>query len=214
MQQDLVKYYSIPDNKTTVVHNATGEFSVKPLQPKKLEVKHVHKFITVARLSKEKGLERLIHAVGLLSIPYKFYIIGEGSKRPELQSLINELQLQDKVILAGQKNDPFNWMQDADLFLMGSYYEGFPNALLEAGARGIPAVAFNVPGGIAEIVTPNENGILVDDNDIIGFAAAIKNALAMNFDRDKIIEITKRRFSVTTLMDAVENIFLNLAQNK
>ena len=105
-------------------------------------------------------------------------------------------------------------MEDADLLLTGSYYEGFPNAMLEAGARGIPAIAFNVPGGIAEIIIPNENGIMVEDNDIIGFATAIKKAFSANFDRDKIIETTKKRFSVTSMMHALDNIFLNPSQNK
>lgn len=214
MKQDLVDHYSVPAGKITVVNNATAEFTDKVNQPAKQDAGRVYKFITVARLSKEKGIERLIHAVGLLTLPYKYYIIGEGSKRQELQKLIDELQLQDIVFLVGQRDDAFNGMEDADLFLMGSYYEGFPNALLEAGARGIPAIAFNVPGGIAEIIIPNENGALVEDNDIIGFARAIKNSLGLNFDRDKITEATQKRFSVAAMMSEVENIFLKLAQNK
>jgi glycosyltransferase involved in cell wall biosynthesis len=214
MQQDLVKHYSIPVNKTWVVHNSAENFPGNSIQPVKQQAGQIYKFITVARLSKEKGIERLIHAVGLLTIPFVYYIIGDGNKRHELENLVDELQLSNKIIFVGQKEDAFNDMEDANLLLIGSYYEGLPNALLEAGTHGIPCIAFNVPGGIAEIITPNENGILVDDNDIIGFAAAIKNALVINFERGKIIETTKRRFSVTRMIDAVENIFLELAPNK
>lgn len=214
MQQDLLNNYKIPADKTIVGHNATKELSTNPIQSKVKDVKSVYKFITVARLSEEKGIERLIKAVQLLSIPFKFYIIGEGSKRNDLQKLVDELQLGDKVFLAGQKEDPFSGMEDADLLLMGSYYEGFPNVLLEAGAHGIPVVAFNAPGGIAEIITTNENGLLVKDNDIVAFAAAINKALTTDFERDKIIEATKKRFSINNMMHAFENIFLGLAQNK
>ncbi len=214
MQQDLVKHYCVSAEKTMVVHNATEEVMHTPAQPAKQNNEHVYKFITVARLSDEKGIERLLHTVGLLSVSFKYYIIGEGSKRNELQQLINTLQLQDKVFLSGEKNPPFSDLEDADLFLMGSYYEGFPNVLLEAGAHGIPVVAFNAPGGIAEIIRENENGLLVEDNNLIAFATTIKKALDNNFDRDQIIETTKRRFSVSCMMAAMENNFLKLAQNK
>ncbi|MFZ1307354.1 MAG: glycosyltransferase [Ferruginibacter sp.] len=213
MQRDLVTHYHILAEKTMVIHNAVEEVLHTPLQPDQ-NSERVYKFITIARLSDEKGIERLIHAVGLITVPFKYYIIGEGSKRNDLLSLINELHLNDKVFLVGQKNDPFTGMGDADLFLMGSYYEGFPNVLLEAGAYGIPVVAFNAPGGIAEIIADNENGLLAEDNDIIAFAAAIKKALAGNFDRHRIIETTKKRFSVNRMISAIENTFLKLAPNK
>lgn len=214
MQQDLVESYEVPVTKTVIIHNATLTAFSNPGRQVEETAKKGYKFVTIARLSKQKGIERLIHAVGLLSVPFTYYIIGEGNKRNDLQKLIEDLRLQDKVFLAGQKNDPFSGMEDAGLFLMGSYYEGFPNVLLEAGAHGIPVVAFNAPGGIAEVITDNDQGILVEDNDIIGFAAAIKKALANGFDREQIIETTKRRFSVSAMMHALENIFLKLAQNK
>jgi glycosyltransferase involved in cell wall biosynthesis len=214
MQQDLVNLYHIPIKQTMIIHNAVENISLPAPQSIIQNKERIYTFLTVARLRSEKGIERLIHAVGLLSIPFTYYIVGEGNKREDLQKLIDELQLNDKVFLTGQKHDPFTGMENADLFLMGSYYEGFPNVLLEAGAHGLPVVAFNAPGGIAEIITDNENGLLVDDNDIIAFAAAIKKALASNFDRDQIIETTKKRFSVNSMMAAMENIFLKLAQNK
>ena len=214
MQQDLMKNYYIPADKAMVIHNATEEVLNNPVQPDKQSDERIYKFITVARLNDEKGIERLIHAVGLLTVSFKYYIIGEGSKREALQKLIDQLQLCDKVFLVGQKDNPFNGMEDTDLFLMGSYYEGFPNALLEAGAHGIPVVAFNAPGGIAEIIKEHENGLLVEDNNIIGFAAAIKNGLANNFNRNQIIETTKKQFSINSMMAALENIFLKFAPNK
>ena len=214
MQHDLLSNYQIPFNKTLVINNATHDISSGAIQFKIKEDKGLYKLITVGRLSTEKGIKRLIHTVGLLTMPFTYYIIGEGSKRNEMQKLIDSLQLQDKVFLTGQKKDPFSGMEDADLLLMGSFYEGFPNVLLEAGAHGIPVVAFNVPGGIAEIITANENGLLVKDDDIIAFAAAINTAIAIGFERDKIIEATKKRFSISNMIYAFENIFLKLAQNK
>lgn len=210
MQQDLIGNYNIPANKTIVINNPVEvvlqNSSVPPTGP---IANKTYKFITVTRLSEEKGVERLIHAVGLLSIPFQFYIIGEGNKKDTLKNLVNELQLQDKVFLDGEKEDPFKGIEDADLFLMGSYYEGFPNVLLEAVALGIPVIAFNAPGGIPEIVSA-ENGILVDDNDILEFAAAIKKGLSAGFNRNRIMENTQKRFSVDIIVPQIENLLLLL----
>jgi glycosyltransferase involved in cell wall biosynthesis len=211
MQQDLVSHYNIDAGNTIVIHNAVVEAPLS-FTPKK-NTEQEYKFITIARLSEEKGIERLIHAVGLLSIPYKYYIIGEGAKRNVLQKLVDKLHLQNKIFLLGEKAKPFEGMEDADLFLFGSYYEGFPNVLLEAGTYGIPVVAFNVPGGIAEIINDDENGLLVDGNDIIAFGAAIKKALALNFNRNKIIENTKKRFAVNTIIPTIEKLILQLTAN-
>ena len=213
MQQDLLNHYHIALAKTSVISNAVPA-GLDPLPPQHEQGSdRVYKFITVARLSEEKGIERLIHAAGLLLLPFKYYIIGDGHKGDQLQKLIGELQLGEKVFLIGEKADPFKGMEDADLYLCGSYYEGFPNVLLEAGACGIPVIAFNVPGGISEIIT-DKNGILVDDNDIIAFAAAIKTALAAGFNRQAITENTKDRFSVKKMMAATENLFMTLGENK
>ena len=211
MQQDLISNYNIGANKTVVIHNATEEILISKTAYSDNSTPKVYRFVTVARLSEEKGIERLIHSVGLLTVPFNFYIIGDGKRSAYLQNLVKELQLQNNVFFKGEKSDPFSGMEDADLFLMGSYYEGFPNVLLEAGAHGIPVIAFNVPGGIPEIIS-DENGMLVDDNDILGFAAAIKNGLSANFNRDKITEITKKRFSVNTIMAQIEKLFIQFTQ--
>ncbi|MEP7254885.1 MAG: glycosyltransferase [Ferruginibacter sp.] len=211
MQQDLIRNYYINADKTAVINNAV-DMASQNMYAINTTADKVYKFITVARLSDEKGVERLIRAVGLLSIPFQFYIIGEGDKRNALQSLVNKLQLQNTVFLSGEKADPFKGMEDADLFLMGSYYEGFPNVLLEAGALGIPVIAFNVPGGIPEIVS-DENGILVDDNDILGFAEAIRKGLFVEYNRDRIIENTQKRFPVNIIVAQAENLFKKLHQN-
>jgi glycosyltransferase involved in cell wall biosynthesis len=214
MQQDLLSHYHIGIEKTRVIYNATEAIGNTMVKPAAQNKDRTYKFITVARLSTQKGIERIIEALGLLAIPFKYYITGDGIKKEAIQKQIDNLSLQDKVFLLGARQDPFAGMEDADLFLMGSYYEGFPNVLLEAGALGIPVVAFNAPGGIAEIITDNENGLLVTDNDHKAFAAAINNALTINFDRGKIINTTKQLYSVKGMMAAMENIFLKLAPNK
>ena len=210
MQEDLCRNYQIPANKTSVIHNAVSvETQASPVITAN-DAGKLYKLITVGRLSEEKGIERLIHTVGLLSIPFQYFIIGDGDKKNDLKSLINELRLQDKVFLLGEKTDPFKGLEDADLFLMGSYYEGFPNVLAEAGTMGIPVIAFRAPGGIGEIIEDGKNGLLVEDNDILGYASAINRGISANFNRQQIIEVSKERFSVTTMIAKLEKLLMQL----
>lgn len=210
MQQDLISNYNFPVNKTCIIYNTVAENSKSEAVNTANNINKKYKFITVARMSAEKGIERLIHAVGLLALPFQFYIFGGGSKMGYLQNLVRELQLENKVIFKGERTEPFLGMEDSSLFLMGSYYEGSPNVLLEAGNLGIPVIAFDVPGGIREIITQDENGVLVEDNDILAFAAAIRKSLLSHFNRNKIIETTQKRFSLHKTVTEVENLFIQI----
>lgn len=205
MQQDLLTHYGIDAAKTIIINNATAKNNVYEIPVKQID--RPYKFITVSRLSPEKGIERLIHAVGLLSLPFEFYIIGDGIQKTALQKLVIKLNLHEQVFFIPENKNPFNGMEDTDLFLLGSYYEGFPNALIEAGARGIPAIAFDAAGGINEIIENEKTGLLVDDNDIIGYAAAINRALEINFNRKQIATETEKRFSVNNMIQALEKLF-------
>lgn len=207
MREDLLKNYGVPVEKTRLIYNSV---TVPDTGNDDNNAAPYVKLITVGRLSTEKGFERLIRSVSYLKIPYQFTIIGEGYNRPVLEALIEKLGLQGKVILAGRDNKPFALVHNPDLFLMGSFYEGFPNAMLEALAAGIPAVAFNSPGGIAELLVNNQNGILVDGNDEHDFAQAIEKALNHPFDKEEIRRSTLQKFSVNTMMDKWYTVFETL----
>lgn len=209
MQRDLLSNYTIPENKTTVI-NTPFEIQNESNVTNRAFKADTYKFLTVARLSKEKGIDRLIRAVSRLSVPYKYHIIGEGDQRKVLQELIGKLSLSDTIFLRGEKKYPYEGMEDADLVLLGSRYEGFPTVLLEAGALGIPAIAFDAPGGIGEIIAHGENGLLVKDDDEAAFTAAVETALKMKFNRDKIISDTKQRYSLNTIITRVEALLINL----
>jgi glycosyltransferase involved in cell wall biosynthesis len=204
MQQDLADNYNIEKNKTVVINNPVEDAGTMVHAPV------VNKLLTVARLSEEKGIDRLIRSVAKLTTPFKYYIIGDGNKKEALQQLIDELNMQDKIFLQGKKKQPFAGMDDAALFLMGSHYEGFPNVLLEAGALGIPVVAFDVPGGINEIITNGENGILVKNNDEDAFTKAVEKALLTNFNRQQIQATTKTNFSVHAIVKKTKDLFIKL----
>jgi glycosyltransferase involved in cell wall biosynthesis len=205
MQEDLVKHYGIDIKKTRIIKNAIRPALIPMNTTRNMDDKK--KFITVARLSEEKGLERLIRSVSRLQIPFQYTIIGEGERRNELQQLIDTLGLGNKVFLFGSSNNPFLVVPDADLFLMGSYYEGFPNVMLEANLAGIPAIAFDAPGGIPEVVAIGINGFLVENDNEVSFADTIKSALHHYFDRNLIRKNALELYGPEKIISEWEQLF-------
>lgn len=92
-------------------------------------------FLTVARLVNQKAIGRLINVHEKLiknGYNHKFYVVGDGPLRNELEQKINDLNLGQTFILLGQKENPYPYIKQADYFCLLSYYEGLPMVLLEA----------------------------------------------------------------------------------
>lgn len=206
MQKDLIENYHIKKEKTVVINNAVE--NAAQTQAKYLFT--TAKFVTIARLSEEKGIKRLINAVVKLPFSFTYHIIGEGSEKESLRQLIKSLDAENKIFLEVQKDKPFAGMEDAHLFLMGSYYEGFPNTVLEAGSYGIPVIAYDVAGGINEIITDGENGFLVKENSDTAFCQAIEKAMHTNFNRQKIAATTVTSYSIKNSIEKLEYLLIHL----
>jgi glycosyltransferase involved in cell wall biosynthesis len=96
----------------------------------------------------------------------------------------------------------------ADIYLHGSYYEGFPNTLIEAAGSGLPIVAYNSPGGINEIVIDKFNGLLVEDFDDDAFTKAILLSTTFHFDKNKIQDDIYQRFDMQVIIKRYEESFI------
>ena len=119
--------------------------------------------VVVARLRKEKGHDRFLRAFRsvLDRMPEaQAVIVGDGPARPDVETLLRVLDLGSAVRLAGEVADPRPFLAAANVVALTSPHEGFPNALLEAMASGRPVVATAV-GGVPELVTDGEDGLLV-----------------------------------------------------
>ena len=120
--------------------------------------------VSVGRLDKQKNFPLIIKSFAKLPDKFDEYILdiyGEGPERPYLQSLIDDEKMSDRITLCGAKQNLLSQINDADLFVLPSNYEGFPNALLEAMAIGLPVISTDFSTGIArELVLP-ENGRVV-----------------------------------------------------
>lgn len=114
-----------------------------------------HTIVTHGRLEEVKNYSRLIKAFYLIrqEVPdTRLLIIGEGSERPKLEALISLYSLDSSVTLLGFRNNPFSYISKSSLYVLSSYSEGFPNALVE-GMTFLPVVAVDCKTGPREILS-------------------------------------------------------------
>lgn len=130
---------------------------------------------TAGRLVEQKNHFLLIDAVAKVKKKYpqvKCYIYGEGELREKLEKQVARLGLKNNVFLPGNKTDINKWVAKSSIFVMTSNYEGLSNALIEAMMLGKACISTSYPG-IEELITNNENGMLVQCGDSEGLANAI-----------------------------------------
>lgn len=136
--------------------------------------------ITVGRLESVKNHRMLFDVFQLLrenNIDYHGLIAGDGSLREELEQLTREMGLADQVSFLGHRDDVYQLLQAADVFLLTSLMEGFGITLLEAMAARTPVIVTDV-GGLPEIVQIAHNGFVVPVGDNVQFVARIEEILA------------------------------------
>lgn len=149
----------------------------------------------VGRLARQKNFSMLIRAFAVLlkDTPATLLILGEGPERERLQTLIGALGLQQHVVLPGMVGNPFAFMRRADILALPSEEEGFGLVLIEAMAVGLPIVATRCPGGPVEILGDGEFGKLVPSNDEGAMANALRDLLADDRLRSRLVRSGLRR---------------------
>ncbi|WP_375432496.1 glycosyltransferase [uncultured Friedmanniella sp.] len=122
------------------------------------------RFVSVARLSYQKGQDILLRALALARPdlpPVALTLVGSGPEEHTLRALCTELGLDDLVTFAGYSTDPVHHLQAADCFVLASRWEGFGVALVEALQCGLPLLATDCEFGPADVITDPEIGELV-----------------------------------------------------
>jgi len=132
--------------------------------------------IAAGRLIEQKGFEMLIEAIASTDNPkIRLAILGHGPLEEKLLSLIEHYKLQDQVTLLGYKKNPYIWISRADAFVLSSYYEGFPNVVLEALSCSTPVISTPAPGGTKEILESIEGCYLSNEISATSIMKAISD---------------------------------------
>lgn len=202
MSKDMIKNYQIPKKKIVVINNPISNL---PKIKKQTEISTHKRFITVGRLTEVKGHLRILDILSKLNTPFTYTIIGNGGLKEEIFSKADKLGLLKNIKHIPFTNKVNDYIAENDMFLQGSYVEGFPNALLESCVVGVPVIAFNAPGGTKEIVENGINGFLVNNES--EFLEKLKDIRTWN--PNKVRESVYKKFNKETILNQYEDLFIN-----
>ena len=142
------------------------------------------RIVNTGRLVPQKNHAQLIRAFSCIADEFPEYVLeiyGEGVLRDELESLIDELGLGERVLLMGRvpSDEIAARIEDAALFVFPSLWEGLPNALIEAMALGLPCIASDCSiGGPRDLIDDGENGLLIPVADEGALIEAMRRLLS------------------------------------
>lgn len=168
--------------KTVTIHNLYDipfiqAQAMKPAEDMSLEPGPV-KIVSVGRISKEKGFDRVPAVVQRLSAEgydVQWYIVGDGNTRESVEADIREKQLENRIHLLGHRKNPYPYVAQCDLYVQPSYTEGFCTSTMEAKILCKPVVTTDVPGMREQFVS-GENGLIVESS-VDGLYEGIKRLL-------------------------------------
>ena len=166
---EMKSFYPQYLQKKMVVLENPLDFDEMAAQCKGQNIEKENTVISIGRLEKQKDFVTLIKAykrVVELYPDWKLKIYGQGNRKDELQGLIERENLTTNIKLCGVTHNPFLEMKKAKIFVLSSFYEGFPNVLCEAMHAGLPCISTKCECGPSELITDGENGFLVDIGDI------------------------------------------------
>lgn len=129
---------------------------------------HRKVLLSLGRLSPEKQVDHIIRCFSKLATEcreWDLHVYGDGPSRQELDRLTASLNLNDRILFKGRSSDPLGVMSQADAFVMTSRFEGFPNALLESMAMGLPCICYDCPSGPRDICRHGADALLIPPQD-------------------------------------------------
>jgi len=168
-KEDLQKICKIKVEKIT----PPSFLSYEKIKRKKKRSKLL-KVLTVGRLSWEKDIFTMIRAINeIKDEKIVLKVLGEGNERNNILNLIKKYKLQKKIFLLGHKKKIKKFYQESDLFINASYFEGFPNAIVEAINFKLPVICSDTSSGVREIILNGKGGDLFKVGDYKSLANKI-----------------------------------------
>ncbi len=171
----------------------------------------VLRLLAVGRLVPQKGFDLLLEAIAGTRPNIDLTIAGEGPGYHELKERSERLPAGKTVRFAGFTDNPWGLMVQSDVLVLSSRYEGLPNVVLEAGALGLPVIAFDCPGGTREIVHDGETGVLVPCGDAEALGRAIDRFDPLRFDSNAIAGRVAREHCPETIVGEYARLLAEVA---
>jgi len=196
VKESIKKEYGIPHNKIPMVYNGIdfARCSVKKIYN---ESDNSLTILHVGRFAPQKNHFDLINGFYDVAKKYpsvKLKLIGIGELEGKIKSLVNSLELSKQVEFLGSQNNVYEYMNNADIFILPSLWEGMPITIIEAMGTGVPIIASNV-GGIPDMLENNKNALIIEPN-----SESITNAL-IKFISDNEL---RKRCAIQAKTDAMK----------
>ena len=174
-------------------------------------------WLAIGRLEPQKDYPNMLRAFASLAERFRharLAVVGDGPLRDDLATLANRLDIADRVMWLGIREDIPALLQAADAFVLSSKYEGLPMVLLEATASGLPVVATS-GGGVAEIVSEDAGGLLVVPENANALRGAMEQVMMLTpAERAEwgrqASERTRARYSLDAVTDRWEGVYSSL----
>lgn len=207
MKRDFINTLGLNPLKMVVIHNPITSIDV--FVRNNISDDKIH-FVTVGRLSEEKGYLRIIEGLSKIqNYDFHYTIIGSGPQEILIKEEIAKLQLIKKVSFIPYTAKVLEEISKNDYFIQGSYVEGFPNALLESCTVGTPIIAFKSLGGTKDIVVNGVNGFLVEDES--EFVTILNNLDKLkSINTESVRSSVLKKFESRKIVQQYEDLFNSL----
>jgi glycosyltransferase involved in cell wall biosynthesis len=193
----------IPEDRVVTIHSGIVPYSGEEIETDYLfdefqgidNLKGRIRLVNVAALTPQKDQATLIGAMDCLvksDRRFILFIVGDGELKRSLLELTDTLGLQDHIVFTGFRDDAKNFIKFSDLFVLSSRWEGLGTSIIDAMALGRPIVATET-GGIPELIDSGESGILVERENPVQLAEAIRRLVFDDALRNRISEGAFRR---------------------
>lgn len=196
------RYYHYDSRKACVIPLPYDKVDVLPACRRELGMDEKAPYIiSVGRLVKRKGYDFLLEAAAALE-DVKLVIVGDGPEWGHLHQKAGELHMEDRVLFTGQVSEQmkFQYLENADLYVLSSVHEGFGIVLQEAMQAGLPIVSTDY-GGQTDLIAQGENGYLVSYGDRQAMARAIYKILS---NRELACQMGRKNLEKIKLYDPVK----------
>lgn len=217
MVSDYLECYPFAKEKIVQIYNPIDIDDIKKkgedsseLTLKELELLKEEYLIAVSMLNKRKARDELIKVFKNIidkGFKEKLFILGDGPERKNLEQLVKELKLEDKVLFLGMKSNPFIWMKNAKFLVHPSYSEGFGYVLAEAMAVGCVSISYDCPVGPSDVLERGKSGILVEMGNLVELENAIETLLTNKEELSELKSNIEKRvydFSVEKCVNKFE----------
>lgn len=160
-----------------------------------------------------KNQSRVIDAFSRLAKDFpewRLQIVGDGPQRSQLEAQARSLGVVERIDFAGEHDDVYPFYAGADLFVIPSFFEGFPLTLCEAMAHGLPAIGFDLCAGVRAQIKNEKTGVLCKDGSVESLEAALRRMMGDGVLRGQMGRAARRafvrRFSNATVHAAWEDM--------